>query len=99
MAFRERRDCPTHLALPDAIVVLEAGIDDAQCAVAVLGAAGPLVLAGEDADGVATLFPAALALLVVDAAGDVDGAAGVALLVHGPRQPRLDGPRCNRRFP
>ena len=89
-----------YLALPDAVVVLEVGVDDAQRAVAVAGAAGPLVLAGEDADGVAALFPAALALLVVDAAGDVDGAARVHLLVAGLRQPRLNGARCNRKkFP
>ena len=86
-----------YLALPDAVIVLEAGVDDSERAVAVAGAAGPLVLAGEDADGVAALLPAALALLVGHAARDVDGAAGVHLLVPRLRQPRLDGRSCNRR--
>ena len=54
----------TNLALPDAVVVLEAGVEYSQRAVAVPGAAGlPLVLAGKDADGFAALLPAALALL------------------------------------
>ena len=90
---------PPHLALPDAVVVLEAGVDDPEGAVAVGGAARrPLVLAGEDADGVAALLPAALALLVGHAALHVDGAARVHLLVARLRQPRLDARGCNRRF-
>ena len=90
-----------HLALPDAVVVLEAGVDDPERAVAVGGAARrrPLVLAGEDADGVAALLPAALALLVGHAALHVDGAARVHLLVARLRQPRLNARGCNRRFP
>ena len=87
---------PPHLALPDAVVVLEAGVDDPEGAVAAGGAGAarrPLVLAGEDADGVAALLPAALALLVGHAALHVDRAARVHLLVPRLRQPRLDARR------
>ena len=76
-------------ALPDAVVVGQLGVQDAQRAVAALEVARPLVLAGEDADGRAVLLPAALPPHVVDHAAQEDVAARVHLLVGRLRGPRL----------
>ena len=51
------------LALPDAVVKLQAGVEDAEGAVALGGLPRPLVLVQVDADGLPVLRPPALALL------------------------------------
>ena len=81
------------MALPDTVVVLQAGICDLKRAVSSFGCRGPLVLLRVDADWDTVSLPAALALLALDDARQDDGALRVDLLVVGLPGPSLEGDR------
>ncbi len=78
------------LALPDTVVVLQAGICDLERAVASFGGRRPFVLLRVDADGRSVVFPTTLALLVDNLAGEDHGSGGVDLLVSGLLSPGLN---------
>jgi len=79
------------LALPDAVIVLQAGVGDPERAVSGFGRGGPLVLLGVDADRDTVSLPTTLALLALDDAWQDDSALRVDLLVV-----RLLGPCLER---